>query len=320
MCSNPDLAQRWRAARIGPVALVRRRTGRVSRMLAFLQPLLFGVRSGATLLVFDFYLLPLVVLLLPVLKLKRIRVVVDVHDSRRRNPRRAPYFRLMRFADAVVAISAYIAEQLESGPEIAVIPRPVVEKAPAPAGRLSPDDGEPVHVGVVGQITPDKGVDDVVRWFADAPSDMVLHVRGAGVADDGGFAHELVKTARRTLGDRFANDGLVERAAAVAGLDVLVVANPDETFGRTVIEAQLAGVVPLVPDTGGSSELVDPERTGLRYAAGDGASFAAALANLDLDRAMLRQISASAPGGARETADPERIRAAYAAVLRGGAR
>jgi glycosyltransferase involved in cell wall biosynthesis len=177
-----------------------------------------------------------------------------------------------------------------------------------------------VHVGVVGQITPDKGVDDVVRWFADAPADMVLHVRGAGVADDGGFAHELVKTARRTLGDRFANDGLVERGAAVAGLDVLVVANPDEPFGRTVIEAQLAGVVPLVPDTGGSSELVDPERTGLRYAAGDGASFAAALANLDLDRAMLRQISASAPQGARETADPERIRAAYTAVLKGGAR
>lgn len=320
LCSNPQLAQRWREAGLGPVALRRARAGRISRLVSFAGPLWRGLPRHSTLLVFDFYLLPLVVALLPVLRLKDVRVVVDLHDSSRRNPRRAPYFRLLRFADAVVCISDYLAAQVPPGPAVHVVPRPV--DAPPAArsgdsgGRASDDE---LHVGIVGQITPDKGVGEVVDWFRGVPDGAVLHVRGAAAAHDGGYAESTLERAAATLGRRFVYDGLVERDAAMSGLDLLVVANADEPFGRTVVEAQLAGVVPLVPDAGGSRELVDPPRSGLVYRAGDGASFLAQLAAFQADPALRDRLRRSGRTHAAALADPVRIRDDYAAALGGEA-
>ncbi|GAA4174864.1 glycosyltransferase family 4 protein [Gryllotalpicola koreensis] len=327
MCANPQLAERWRAARLGPVAQVTPRAGRLSRAIGFLKPMLRGIPSRSTLLVFDFYLLPLVALLWPLLKLKRVRVVVDLHDSARRNPRRLPYFQLLRLADAVVCISDYLAAQVPPGPRVHVVHRPVGGPVPvaaaAPTAPAAETAGEEqpgiLHVGLVGQITPDKGVADVIDWFLDAPENTVLHLRGAAPDDDGGFAARAIARATATLGPRFIHDGLVARDAAMAGLDVLVVANPDEPFGRTVIEAQLAGVIPLVPDAGGARELVDPAESGLHYRAGDGASFIAQLGALCADRELRARLRATAPTSAARLSDPRRIGRQYASALEGEA-
>jgi glycosyltransferase involved in cell wall biosynthesis len=325
LSSNPQLVERWRSERLGPVAQVAPRAGRVSRMIGFLRPLLRGIPRHSTLLVFDFYLLPLVVALLPLFKLKRVRVVVDLHDSSRRNPKRLPYFQLLRFADAVICISDYLAGQVPPGPAVHVIHRPVGDRAAAVAAAAAVRDAAGdvdaprLHVGLVGQITPDKGVAEVVEWFAAAPADAVLHIRGAAPGDDGGFAERTLARAAATLGPRFVYDGMVARDEVMRGLDAVVVANPDEPFGRTVIEAQLAGVVPLVPDSGGSRELVEPGETGLVYGAGDGASFAAQLAALHDDAGLRSRLRAAAPARAARLADPHRISRRYAAALEGKA-
>jgi glycosyltransferase involved in cell wall biosynthesis len=321
LCSNPQLADRWRAAGLGPVAQVTPRAGRLSRMIGFLGPLLRGVPRRATLLVFDFYLLPLVAVLWPLLKLKRVNVVVDLHDSSRRNPRRLPYFQLLRVADTVVCISDYLAQQVPRGPRVHVVHRPVRGATAAVAAVATEPEEKPgtLHVGLVGQITPDKGVADVIDWFPRAPDNMVLHLRGAAPADDGGFAARAIERAAAVLGPRFVYDGMVARDAVMTGLDVLVVANPDEPFGRTVIEAQLAGVIPLVPDTGGSRELVDPAASGLHYRAGDGASFVAQLGVLSEDVELRERLRTSAPAHAARFTDPARIARQYAFALEGEA-
>jgi glycosyltransferase involved in cell wall biosynthesis len=54
----------------------------------------------------------------------------------------------------------------------------------------------------------------------------------------------------------------------LTGTDVLVSACDIEGFGRCVIEAGSAGIPQIVPDRGGSSELVVPGLTGLIYAGG----------------------------------------------------
>ena len=129
--------------------------------------------------------------------------------------------------------------------------------------------GRPFRIGVVGRISCEKRHELVVAAMSLVDRDVQLVVRGSAFGEAEEYAAEIDEIGTRLLGPRYVNEGRVPAAEALSGLDAVVVGNPAEPMGRTVLEAQLRGVVAVVPDTGGSCELVENEVTGLVYKAGD---------------------------------------------------
>ena len=73
-----------------------------------------------------------------------------------------------------------------------------------------------------------------------------------------------------------------EAAGIVAQATAAVVPSQwEETFGLVAVEAMAAGVPPVAPDRGSFPELIDDGRTGSLYRAGDEASLARVLAEVD---------------------------------------
>ncbi|MDY0830153.1 glycosyltransferase family 4 protein [Microbacterium sp. BG28] len=267
--SNPPLANAWRAS-VGPsVEVVKARSGRLSRMLGFVGSAARAAWNRETVIVFDFYLLPLFALLRPIFTLRGGRIVVDVHDAVRTNPRRRPYFFLMRVCDLAICISEYIADQVDAV-EKAVIYRPVES---AQAGVEPPGTG---IVGIVGQISPDKGTEFAVRAAAAAGVSHVV-LRGLATEANQPYLEEVLRTAEHELGAKFTFEGRVPREQTMSAIDVLALTNADEPFGRVAAEAQLAGVVVVGPNEGGIAEIVQDGITGYAYPSGDLAAFAQAL-------------------------------------------
>lgn len=152
----------------------------------------------------------------------------------------------------------------------------------------------PLRVGIIGRITPEKRHHMVIEAMRRVHASAELVVRGAGDGFSGDLAHEVFEAGRRLLGDRWVPEGRVAQHKAVDDLDVLVVGNPREPMGRTVLEAQSRGVVAVVPDSGGAQELVEDRVTGLVYAAEDADDLARAIDTVAADAALAAQMAQAA--------------------------
>lgn len=120
------------------------------------------------------------------------------------------------------------------------------------------------RIGVAARAEPWKRLDRIFTAFAALPrhlaTRMCVHVFG-----DGPELPSLVQQARelgiadRTLYHGHVGSGWTQRC------DVLVSTCEIEAFGRAVVEAGAAGLPQVVPDRGGTAELVIPGMTGLYY-------------------------------------------------------
>ncbi|MDA8370097.1 MAG: glycosyltransferase [Nocardiopsaceae bacterium] len=119
------------------------------------------------------------------------------------------------------------------------------------------------RAAVVARLEEWKRIDRVIDAYAALPSwardRMRLDVYGDG-------------PARPALADRIDRHGMAGHITLRghtgvwrASSDLLVSACEVEAFGRVVIEAGMAAIPQIVPDRGGSAELVMDEITGLRY-------------------------------------------------------
>ncbi|WP_432498839.1 glycosyltransferase family 4 protein [Kineococcus gypseus] len=236
----------------------------------------------------------------------RPALVFDLHDYLPGAPGRRRMRLAMWWFDRVVAVSAFSAAQVSADHgAVLVLARPV--EAGAGAGAAWEPRGR--RVGVVGRLDADKRIEVAAEAVALLP-DAALVLRGASGMDEGyterlrGWAHEL-------LGERVLFEGRVPRERVVAGLACVVVANEEEALGRTVAEAQLAGVPVVVPDRGGARELVEDGVTGWTFRAGSPRSLA------DAVRAVLDdpEGAAAVVARAREVAavrhDPDRVAREY---------
>lgn len=203
---------------------------------------------------------------------KRDLLVLDLHDNLE-GPRGRFILRLAaRAFDVAISVSRHTDTQLEGlAIRRSVIYRPVVTPPPlAPRGA-----GEPYCVGIIGRIDPQKKIDLAVDAMRGLDEGYRLILRGeAADGGDANFSSDLIARAAYSLGSRLQYEGPVEWSRVLHGLDLLVVCNEDEPMGRTVAEAQLAGLLVLVPSAGGSSELVEHGVTGLVYAAADAKALA----------------------------------------------
>ncbi|MBA3848440.1 MAG: glycosyl transferase [Opitutus sp.] len=132
-------------------------------------------------------------------------------------------------------------------------------------------------VGFAGKFIPKKQPDALIRAFRRlAPPDAALLLIG-----DGTLRPQLEKLAegrRDILLAPFQNQSAMPRALAALDLLVLPSLGPEETWGLVVNEAMAAGVPCLVSTHAGCrADLIEEDRTGWSFPAGDEAALAAQL-------------------------------------------
>ena len=147
-----------------------------------------------------------------------------------------------------------------------------------------------------GRLVYEKGLHDLLRAMPR------LRRRHPGirlvVAGAGPQSEELRSQARALrLGRSVRFAGFVadeELAALAAAADCVVVPSIYEPFGLVALEAAAAGTPLVVSDVGGLRELVEHNRTGLRYAAGDVAGLADAVSAVLADQVSARRMARAA--------------------------
>lgn len=278
LCVSKLLAEAWESEVGTDAILVPTRRGRTQSRVGLNVAVWSAVarqRDLAAVVVFSYALAAGGVLYR--LRRRAIRgvAVLDLHDNLE-GPRGRWLLRLAaRSFDAVISVSRHTDAQLDRvQTRRTVIYRPIA--SPPQVGRTSEERA--FRVGVVGRLVPQKKIDLAVGAVSGLGENFCLIVRGEPA--DGGdraFAEDLISQTSALLGPRFRFDGAVEWTSVLQGLDVVVVCNDNEPMGRTVPEAQLAGVLVIVPNRGGSSELVEHGVTGLIYEAADSDALAEAI-------------------------------------------
>jgi glycosyltransferase involved in cell wall biosynthesis len=115
--------------------------------------------------------------------------------------------------------------------------------------------------------------------------------------------------AARGLSDRVGLTGFVhESGAALRALDIVVHASTSpEPFGLVIAEAMATARAVVISDAGGVAELVDPGRTGLRYASGNVDEMLAHVRALLDDAALRMRLGDAAHDAAVQQFHPGRV-------------
>jgi glycosyltransferase involved in cell wall biosynthesis len=124
-----------------------------------------------------------------------------------------------------------------------------------PVQRVRENDSVPVKLGVLGRLSPEKGLEVLLeQLLADKTLNWTLSIGGKG--DD-----EYVKGLQTKYADpRIDYLGHVKSGAFLDSIDVLVVPSIwNEPFGRVTVEAYSRGVPVVGANTGGIPEVIEPE-------------------------------------------------------------
>ncbi len=150
----------------------------------------------------------------------------------------------------------------------------------------------------VGQISGHKGMETLLEAFALVQqkhgfSQATLSIVGAGLSAE--YTSDIQRYAE-TLGISQSVDwrGKLPRQALpdiYASHDILIFPSRwDEPFSITVVEALAMGLVVVGSDTGGTTEIIKHEQTGMVFARDDAAGCAAHIATLFNQPALAEQL------------------------------
>ena len=155
-------------------------------------------------------------------------------------------------------------------------------------------------VGLVGLLIPWKGQ----RLFLDAALQLSQQMPDAVFAMVGGTPDECAyfeaelrqRAAEPDLRGRIVFTGHVSSMAGVYnGLDIVLSASTSpEPLGTVVIEAMTMARPLIAPNHGGAVEMVEHERTGLLFKAGDPGDLAAMILRIYRDRALGQRLGQAA--------------------------
>ncbi len=216
-----------------------------------------------------------------------------------------------RLTAGMVAISSAVAAVIEHD-HVAVVANPVEE--PPPTVAKAPWSIPKPVVGYLGRITPDKGIEDLVR----AAAFLDAHVAIVGDPATGSSAHldQLRELAETTAPDRvhFVG-GVPDPWQALAAMDVLVVPSRAEPWGRVAAEAQRAGVPVLAANAGGLPDIVTDRHDGLLFPPRDPEALGILLNEVLGDRVLRERLAAAGQTSAARY-DPSRHAAAMAEIFR----
>ncbi|HEX2088061.1 MAG TPA: glycosyltransferase family 4 protein [Solirubrobacteraceae bacterium] len=230
------------------------------------------------------------------------------------------YRRLLTTADALPCVSAATAAQFHGGPVHVVHDGLAVRHAPLPRDEARAALDLPAQarvVAVLGRISVWKGQDVLVRALAaDARlDDAVALVCGAPWPGEERLERELRELATRLgVAERVRFLGFRDDLDVVLGaVDAVVVpsTHPDP-LPNAALEAAAAGRCVVAAAHGGLPEIVRDGETGVLVAPGDPAALAAALAELDAERAQ--RLGAAAADDVPRRFAPEALAASVEAL------
>ena len=168
---------------------------------------------------------------------------------------------------------------------VALVPNGLdLDRDPRSAAALRAELGLPTGplIGVFSRLAPWKGQDVVIEALARIPDVRCLVVGAALFGEDAYAAQLRDLAAARGLSDRVLFLG--QRAdvpTLMQAVDAVVHPSVDpEPFGRTLVEAMLAGVPVIATDAGASAEILDGGAAGTLVPPGRPDRLAAALAEL----------------------------------------
>lgn len=177
---------------------------------------------------------------------------------------KSPGKRLSQEVDHVVGVSRFTLDRhlasgyFQSARQTHVIHNGLPGSPSAAARQVRP--GQPLQLGYVGQLTPQKGIADLIRQMGRwQDGQCELRVAGRGAAD-----YEAQLRAEATGNVRLM--GFIDPQELYRAIDVLVVPSLwEEPLATTVLEAYLHGVPVIVSRRGGLPEMVDEGRTGFVF-------------------------------------------------------
>lgn len=169
--------------------------------------------------------------------------------------------------------------------------------------------------GVVGAMTGEKGIELLHGIIARLPASVRQQcgIVFLGAKDTG----QLDARGMRVHWAGFVD----EIADAMAGLDMLWHPATSEGLGTSVLDSLALGVVPVAFATGGLSETIEHEVSGLLVPPGNLDDFASGIASLVTNAGMREQLGANGRRRARDFSEVSMIEnniAVYYRVLEGG--
>ena len=136
---------------------------------------------------------------------------------------------------------------------------------------------EEFNVLLAGNLTPGMGQLNVLKILSDIlKNNKAINIYIAGNLSDSSYVSQIKETiCIKNLQDQVKILGLVQDMNSLrAKMHVGIVFSDMEAFGRVTIEGMLSGMVMIGSDAGGSSELIDNNKTGFLVKA-DGSNLAA---------------------------------------------
>lgn len=149
-------------------------------------------------------------------------------------------------------------------------------------------------VACTARAVPRKGVPVLLEAIDGLPPGLDIHFLLAGSFMDSDLHKSLV--AENAYRERIHLFGFLKRMPWILkGVDVTVLPSlKREGLPRAILEAMIAGVVPIVTNAGGSPELVVPGESGFVVEPGDAAAIREKIVELYNDRALLQRMGEAA--------------------------
>jgi glycosyltransferase involved in cell wall biosynthesis len=154
--------------------------------------------------------------------------------------------------------------------------------------------GDAFVVACTARAVPRKGIPVFIEAINRLPPGLNIHVLLAGTNMDSALHRKLV--ARNGYKDNIHLYGFLQRMPWILkGVQVTVLPSlKREGLPRAILEAMIAGVVPIVTNSGGSPELVEKDVSGFVVEPGDPIAIRDRILQLYQDRNLLQRMSAAA--------------------------
>lgn len=239
------------------------------------------------------------------------------------NRRQVELMRALAQADSLLAVTHFLAEMyVKNGldsPNLIVKPNGLeLDKFDAYPPRAATDE---IVFGYMGQISPIKGVDILLRAFQrlrEANPNQHLHLMLYGKLNaEPSYANKLARLTGGGSSVIFA--GTYEHARALellANMDALVVPSTWYENAPIVIQEAFAAGTPVIgTNVGGISELVTHGENGLLFARGDAADLARMMQRMIDEPQLVKQLRANIPPTRTYPQDMAELMEVYMRVL-----